>query len=68
MQVLHTQVTATVEDARETADEVADAAWAAAAWAFAGALLALAISAFAGLLGARLVDQRPSRGSTRPVA
>ena len=68
MQVLHTQVTATVEDARETADEVADAAAAAAAWAFAGALLPLAISAFAGLLGARLVDQRPSRESTRPVA
>jgi len=67
IQQLQTQVTATVEDARETADEVADNAAATAGWAFAGTLIALAISAFAGLLGARLVEQRPAREDTRPV-
>lgn len=67
VQQLQTQVTATVEQARETADEVTDSAAAVAGWAFAGTLIALAISAFAGLLGARLVDQRPARAEARPV-
>lgn len=61
IQELQAQVTVTVEEARETADEVANRAAVAAGWAFAGVLLALAVSAFAGLLGARLVDQGPVR-------
>lgn len=67
IQDLQTQVTATVEQARESADEVADSAAAAAGWAFAGTLIALVISAFAGLLGARLVDERPVRTRVGPA-
>lgn len=51
-----------IDDARQAAQEASDAAARAAGWAFAGVVLGLAITAFAALVGSRLVISRDTGG------
>lgn len=51
-----------IDQARQTADEISDSAARAAGWVFAGLILGLAVTAFAALLGSRLVVGRNAAG------
>lgn len=59
------EVEAFIADAREAAEEASDTGAKAAGWGFAGLLVSLVITAFAGLFGARVTDTR--RGGSKVV-
>lgn len=61
-------VESTVEEARQVAEDATDAAARAAAWAFVGVLVGLAVTAFAALWGASLVTGRDEGGHVRARA